>query len=223
MSSFHCSPTLGAAGPIAIPAPVPTESCLDFTSHVPREFVPAEPSESEEDPDPAETPANSKKTGSFNYDQEKGGYVHKWANLAEFDVWRRQEELAYSIDLVISKTLAGRLYTQKRTYVCSRQQTGGERNYQRKFPDRKRKIESKKTGCSCQITIKLYPHTRIVLGRYDSDHDHEIGLANIAYTRISRPAREKIIAMLTQKVDHREIVCKRSLFFNNKSDTSTDS
>jgi hypothetical protein len=132
------------------------------------------------------------------------------ANLAEFDSWRRQEELAYSIELIISQTLVGRLYTQKRTYICSCQQTGGERNYQKKFPDRKRKIESKKTGCSCHIMIKLYPHTSTILGRYEADHDHEIGLANIAYTRISRPARERIHTMLTQKMDRKEIVCKRS-------------
>ena len=199
MASFHCfqlqvaAPTLGTSGPT--PFNAPGESA---------------PGSEEGDLDPAETAANSRKTGSFNYDREKGGYVHEWASLAEFDSWRRQEELTYSIELVISKTLVGWLFTQKRTYICSCQQTGGNRYYQKKFPDRNQKIESKKTGCSCHITIKLYPHTPTILGRYEADHDHEIGLANIAYTRISHPAREKIHTMLTQKMDRKEIICKRS-------------
>ena len=178
-------PTPGEAGPTATAPPAPTTLTLDFG-------------------------LARKNQGSFDYDREKGGYSLEWANLAEFDAWRRQEEIAYSIELVVSKRSSGKEFTQKTTYRCSRARTGGEKPYEKKHPDRNRKFDSKKTGCRCQITIKRYSHTPTVLGRYDADHDHKIGLANIAHTRISAAARIEINKMLTQQIDHREIVCKRS-------------
>jgi hypothetical protein len=136
----------------------------------------------------------------------------EWAGPAEFEAWRREEELAYSIELIPSNTVhGGKLWTLKRTYVCSRQPSGVPKKYQKKFPDRQRKIESKKTGCRCRIIIKSYPHTSAILGRYVSEHDHQTGLANIAYTRMSRVAREKIKYKLAQKIDPREIVRTRTL------------
>jgi hypothetical protein len=137
----------------------------------------------------------------------------EWAGPAEFEAWRREEELAYSIELIASKTVhGGGLWTLKRVYVCSRQLSGGRSKYQKKHPDRHRKIQNKKTGCRCSIIIKFYPHTTAILGRYASEHDHEIGLANIAYTRMSRVAREKIKYKLAQKIDPRKIVRTRANF-----------
>jgi hypothetical protein len=81
-------------------------------------------------------------------------------------------------------------------------------------------MDSKKTGCRCQITIKIYSNTPTVLGRYDADHDHDVGSDNIAYTRMSLAARDQINMMLTQQIDNKEIVCKAILFFNNRSDQS---
>ena len=193
-------PTLGSDGPNIAAAPL--ESCLDLGN------VPAPETET------SETPVNSRK-GGFTYDREKGGYVQEWESLDDFNAWRRQEEQAFSIELILSRTSRPTgngppLFTQKREYRCSRQHTGGVSKYEKKHPDRAQKIKSKKTGCRCQIFIKLYPHTGVVLGRYDADHDHEIGLANIAYTRMSHMAREKIKSMLEQKMEHKEIVCKRS-------------
>jgi len=64
----------------------------------------------------------------------------------------------------------------------------------------------KKTGCSCHIDIKQYPHTSTVLGRYIAKHDHEIGTANITYTHLSGATWERIKLMLTQKIERCEIV-----------------
>jgi hypothetical protein len=140
-----------------------------------------------------ETPANSTRSRSFYYDRVRGGYPMEWTGPAEFEVWCREEELAYSIELIPSNTVhRGKLWTLKQTYVCSRQPSGGPKKYQKKFPDWQWKIESKKMGCRCRIIIKSYPHTSTILGRYVSEHDHEIGLANIAYTWMSWVAREKI-------------------------------
>ena len=62
-------------------AAAPIESCLDLglsTSHVPGGSAPENSGDDIPDLDrmetPSETPANSKKKGSFNYDREKGGY-----------------------------------------------------------------------------------------------------------------------------------------------------
>ena len=162
-------------------------------------------------PDNADSAATSKKRGSFNWDREKGGYSLKWANLAEFEKWRRVEERASSIDLIASSTRAsGVLWTWSQRFVCGRQHSGGVKEYQKKHPTRQRKIQNRKTGCRCHITIKKYPHTPTILGRYLAEHDHEIGAANIAFTRLSSATREQIKMMITQKIDRNEIVSCRN-------------
>ena len=95
-------PTLGTesrvlSGPSAPPMKLPERSA--FT-----ERPPEEPSQS------AKTPANSTRSGSFYYDWVRGGYPMEWAGPAEFEAWRWEEELAYSIKLIPSKTVhRGRL------------------------------------------------------------------------------------------------------------------
>ena len=96
--------------------------------------------------------------------------------------------------------------------------SGGNKPYNKKHPERNRKMDSKKTGCRCQITIKIYSNTPTVLGQYDADHDHDIGSDNIAYTQMSLTARDQINMMLTQQIDNKEIVCKTILFFNTVTD-----
>jgi hypothetical protein len=137
----------------------------------------------------------------------------EWSDFAAFSAWRREEELRYSIELIASTVKrGGPLWTEKRLYVCSRQLSGGRKQYEKKNPGWHRKIGSKKTGCRCRVVIKLYPHTDAILGNYTNMHDHEVGSDNIAYTRMSGVAREQIKSMLVQKVDHKEIVRNQSLF-----------
>ena len=120
-----------------------------------------------------------------------------------------QEELAYSIELIGSTVKCrNELWLDKHLYVCSRQLSGGWKNYQKKHPEWQRKINSKKSGCHCQIVIKRYHHTPTILGRYEVEHNHKVGLANLAYTRMSRMAWEQIKSMLQLKMDRRKIVCK---------------
>jgi hypothetical protein len=113
----------------------------------------------------AETPTNSTRSGSFYYNWVCGRYPMEWASPAEFEAWRREEELAYSIELITSKTVHREgLWTLKRVYVCSCQLSRGRRKYQKKHPDQHRKIQNKKMGCWCSIIIKFYPHTTTILG-----------------------------------------------------------
>src|SRR5882757_639721 len=51
-----------------------------------------------------ETPANSTRRGSFNYDREKRSYPMEWPSLAAFDAWRRNEELAHSVEFIASSS-----------------------------------------------------------------------------------------------------------------------
>ena len=170
----------------------PTQSCLDLHTV---------------------DPTTLRCVGSFNYNREHG-FPLKWSNLAEFHTWHREEELAYSIELIGSTVRDGKknpLWMKKCLFVCLRQLSGSKSKYQKKFPNWQRKIESKKLGCHCKIWIKLYYHTPIILGRYETEHDHKIGLANITYTRMLCGAREQIRNMLMQKVDPWEIVRKWAL------------
>jgi len=155
----------------------------------------------------AETPATSTRRGSFNYDWERGDYPMEWSDLAAFNAWCQEEELRCSIELILAVIKhRGPLWTERRVYVCSRQMSRGRKNYEKKNLGWHRKINSKKTGCHCCVTIKLYPHTDTILGNYINTHDHEISTGNIAYTQMSGVAWEQIRSMLVQRVDHKEIV-----------------
>ena len=164
-------------------------------------------------PDSSQTPTTSTKKGSFNYDRKKGDFLMRWANITKFDAWRQTEELTYSIEFITARVTNRKvLYLEKHNYVCSCQVSGGEVPYQKKHPDQQCKIGSKKSGCACQITIKRYHHTEMILGRYAEEHDHELGVENIAYTRLSQEAQDQIRSMLHWRVDPREIVHNHYLF-----------
>ena len=156
---------------------------------------------------PTEDPATSQKKGSFHSDKNGTFYTLEWPSLAEFDAWRRAEEIADSIEFRRSSLwTGGGLWTLKRLFRCGRQFTGGGK-YKIKNPERKR-VESKKIACPCHIIIKVYPHTNTILGRYAKEHNHELGRANIQHTDISHEARDRVKTLLEQKVDRREIVSK---------------
>jgi hypothetical protein len=190
----------------------PAKLCLDLgliQSNAPAtpEQSPHAERASDDPPETAETQATSTRRGSFNYDWEHSDFPLEWSDLTAFNAWCWEEELHYSIELIASRVRSrGTFWTQNQLYVCSRQLSGGQKEYEKKKPDRKRKIGSKKTGCHCHVIIKLYPHTNTILGNYRNKHDHKVGSDNIAYTWMSSIAWEQIKSMLVQKVDHKEIV-----------------
>lgn len=186
------------------PSATPMQVSLDL-----RESLGSDGSPYGNAPDNAECLATLRNRGSFNWDRETGGFTLEWANFADFEMWRREEERIYSIELIKSTTRPpGRLYDRQQVYVCGRERSGGG-TYTKQYPERQRKIESKKSGCGCRVVIKSYRHTPTILGCYIAEHDHEIGSANIAYTRLSGAAQERIKFMLTQKIDRYEIVSCR--------------
>ena len=181
---------------LVVPAAPEQSPCTECPSEVPQ----------------GNTPATSIKRRSYNYDRVHG-YPLGWSDFAAFNVWCREEELHYSIELITSTIkrgvmvkCGGPLWTEKWLYVCSHQPSGGRTEFEKKHLDWRCKIGSKKTGCRCWVVIKLYPHTDAILGNHTNMHNHEVGLENIAYTRMSHVAQEQIKSMLVQKVDCKEIV-----------------
>ncbi len=118
--------------------------------------------------------ATSKKKGSFNWDWENGWAI-EWASIAKFEVWCESEQLDKSIEFILKNMEMGKwLWSKKLTYVCSHQMSGGQKTYVKKHPDWQHKINSKKTGCYCQLVIKYCPHTLTILGCYAEEHNHDI-------------------------------------------------
>ena len=197
LPTFHVSPSWPGPGHVVAtgPAAPPLMLCLDFSA-----------SSHGNIPDNAKSPATLRSQGSFNYNRERGGFSLEWASLAKFDTWRRTEEHASSIELVASTTQTDRIHWSRwQKFVCGRQESGG-RTYKKKNPQRQRTLEPKKTGCGCYVIVKQYLHMSTLLGRYDPNHDHEIGAANIAYTCLSGTTWERIKMMLTQTIDRSEIM-----------------
>jgi hypothetical protein len=94
------------------------------------------------------------------------------------------------------------------TFLCVGASPHGGGKYTKKNPKQKHKIESKKIGCPCHVLIKIYPHTTTILGHYKKAHNHETGATNIKYMGISRDARECVKALLGERVDWQQVVCK---------------
>lgn len=73
--------------------------------------------------------------------------------------------------------------------VCARHTRSGRKKYVKKYPDRVRKVPSRKlegTGCPASISYKTYFDTDEVRVCYMSEHSHEIGLANLPFTKRGR-------------------------------------
>ena len=108
----------------------------------------------------------------MTYDHEKGGMTLEWANEGEFLAWLAAEESEKTIELVVSKIERSDSlnWHEKRVLRCSCEITGGKSFYQKRH-QWDRKIPSKKTGCPCCLTIKLYHGTDFILGKYKDCHE----------------------------------------------------
>ncbi|KAF8259810.1 hypothetical protein EI94DRAFT_1812713 [Lactarius quietus] len=115
--------------------------------------------------------------GSITYDREKGEMTQEWVDHNAFLAWLSAEESAKSIELVVSHVARSdtpnSTWRERRVYKCAREYTGGKTVYER-VTTWERKVPSKKTGCRCRLTIKRYPHTETILGKYEDKHDHAL-------------------------------------------------
>ena len=154
-------------------------------------------------------PATTRLRGSITHDWENR-YDMEWESIDEFHEWRENEQGAHSIELRLAHTVSSNgsaVYTASRLWVCSRQGTGGEKEYQR-LTDRKTRVERKCLGggCPCQVKIKIYPHTPTILGKYAPNHSHPTGKDNLKHVRIRVPAREHIMELIRLGLMDKEIV-----------------
>ena len=151
--------------------------------------------------------------GSLTYDLQKGDMM-QWPNEDEFLAWLAAEELRDSIKLIVSRTEESDSpnWRARRVFRCSREPSGGKTNQVKKH-NRDRKIPSKKTGCKYQLTIKLYPNTEMILGKYEGEHNHPIGNENLRFLRLSSRVRDLVKDMVHTGMGCQAIVSAIQLLF----------
>ncbi|KAH8980191.1 hypothetical protein EDB92DRAFT_1820639 [Lactarius akahatsu] len=137
-----------------------------------------------------EDPAMSHWYGSTTHDWKRGKMTLEWANEEDFLAWLAAEESDQTIEL-----------------ICLREWTGGHsKSGATASEGQERKIPSKKTGCRCQLTIKLYRHTETILGKYENDHDHPLGDNNLRFTQLSDKTRDLVMQLVHIGVDTKAIM-----------------
>ena len=156
--------------------------------------------------------------GGFEYDRASGNFELQWGSLAEFDTWREDQERTHSIELKIAETKpVGIHFLWKRIYKCTWRGSPDDSGYQKKFPDWIRKHPSKWIGCHCQVEVKAYPGTTVLLGHYTEGHNHPTNLGNLVFTRVTRSAKESMRELLELGVEHCKIVCNHRLAYRNRA------
>jgi hypothetical protein len=139
-----------------------------------------------------EDPATSHKRGSYNYDQEHSQYPFEWKDIANFEAWHQEEELADTIKIISSTSHRGLnvLWTKHCIFMCGHQLSRGKNKYMKKHPNWKQKLPSKKTGCCFHLVIKHYPYTTAILGNYRgitiTKQDYQISFTLGCHTKCRR-------------------------------------
>ncbi|KZP25423.1 hypothetical protein FIBSPDRAFT_1041560 [Athelia psychrophila] len=130
--------------------------------------------------------------GSGDHDD---GYSLVFPSLEAFHAWREQEEETQMVEFVKGDTHGSKAvpprFKDHTKLVCARHSRSGRKKYVKKHPERVRKVPSRKIegqGCSASISFKTYFDIDEVRACYNNQHSHEIGLANLPYTRRGRKA-----------------------------------
>ncbi|KAL0071752.1 hypothetical protein AAF712_000674 [Marasmius tenuissimus] len=123
------------------------------------------------------------------------GYTLVFASLDAFHEWRTKEEDSQMVEFVKGDTHGSKAvpprFKEHTKLVCARHSRSGRKKYVKKHPERVRKVPSRKIegqGCPASISFKTYFDTEEVRACYISQHSHEIGLANLPFTRRGRKA-----------------------------------
>ncbi|THV07600.1 hypothetical protein K435DRAFT_959672 [Dendrothele bispora CBS 962.96] len=123
------------------------------------------------------------------------GYTLVFPNIAAFNEWREKEEETQMVEFVKGDTHGSKAvpprFKDHTKLVCARHSRNGRKKYVKKHPERVRKVPSRKLegqGCPASISYKTYFDSEEVRASYNSQHSHEIGLANLPFTRRGRRA-----------------------------------
>uniref|UniRef100_A0A0W0FG99 Uncharacterized protein n=1 Tax=Moniliophthora roreri TaxID=221103 RepID=A0A0W0FG99_MONRR len=151
-------------------------------------------SSSQQFPGTADNTNSSAKIGQrapYGSGDSDDGYTLVFPNLTAFFEWKEKEEEAQVVefgDTHGSKAVPPR-FKEHTKLVCARHSRSGRKKYVKKHPERVRKVPSRKIeggGCPASISYKTYFDTDEVRACYISQHSHEIGLANLPFTRKGR-------------------------------------
>ncbi|KAF7307118.1 hypothetical protein MIND_00505200 [Mycena indigotica] len=107
--------------------------------------------------------------------------------------WKAKEEENNVVEFVKGDTHGSKAvpprFKEHTKLVCARHSRSGRKKYVKKHPERVRKVPSRKLdgkGCGASISYKTYFDSEEVRACYISEHSHEIGPANLAFTRRGR-------------------------------------
>ncbi|KEP47511.1 hypothetical protein V565_153100 [Rhizoctonia solani 123E] len=121
------------------------------------------------------------------------GYDLTFQSLAEFEVWRQQEEEMHTIEFIRGDSHGSRSnpprFKEHVKLVCARHSRRGRKQYVKKYPERVRKLPNRKIhgiGCSASICYKTYVNTSVVRVMYRQEHSHPTGPENLVFTKKGR-------------------------------------
>ncbi len=90
-------------------------------------------------------------------------------------------------------------------YWCSWEFSGGKQDCE-DTNQLNQKITAMKTGCQCCVTIKMYPHTKTILGKYEGNHNHALGDDNLQFLRLTERNKIFVMDMVCMGMDSKVIV-----------------
>ncbi|KAI0094195.1 hypothetical protein BDY19DRAFT_911670 [Irpex rosettiformis] len=144
------------------------------------------------------------KKAPYGSGEPDDGYTLVFASMATFNEWRKREEEERVVEFVKGDTHGSKAipprFKEHTKLVCARHTRSGRKKYVKKFPERVRKVPSRKIegqGCPASISYKTYFETEEVRVSYVSEHSHEIGPANLPYTKRGRRAQ-----VLSEHIQH---------------------
>ncbi|KAF8585821.1 hypothetical protein K439DRAFT_1409619 [Ramaria rubella] len=149
-------------------------------------------------PSSSSAPNPSPPKPAYGSGEADDGYTLVFANLDEFQTWRAREEEDKIVEFVKGDTHGSKAvpprFKDHTKLVCARHTRSGRKKYVKKFPDRQRKLPSRKIGgegCPASISYKTFYHTDEVRACYNDKHSHEVGEANLLFTRRGRKAAQE--------------------------------
>src|SRR6266702_3491464 len=152
-------------------------------------------------------PAMTPSYRSITYDRQKGEMPLKWVNEDAFLAWLAAEECENAIKLIVSRTEDSDSpnWRARRVYRCLWEFSGGKQDCE-DTNQSNRKITAMKTGCQCRVTIKMYPHTETILGKYEGNHNHALGDDNLRFLRLTERNKIFVMDMVCMGMDSKAIV-----------------
>ncbi|KAL1951399.1 hypothetical protein VTO73DRAFT_548 [Trametes versicolor] len=150
---------------------------------------------------PSTTYTGNPRKGLYGSGEADDRYTLVFESLDAFEAWRQHEEEEKMVEFVKGDTHASKAvpprFKEHIKLVCGRHSRGGRKKYVKKYPDRVRKVPSRKLdgiGCSASISYKTYFDTDEVRACYVAEHSHDIGPANFPFTKRGRKAQAEIDA-----------------------------